>query len=174
MDLAAEEIIKRSGLYFARPDGSVWSRYFGEKPLRLSNTHGYLKFNAYVGGKQYHSVKAHRFVWWYLCGSIPKGMHVNHKDFNKRNNNLSNLEIVTPLGNSQHAKAGGRTKKPEGHGRGIKNGRAKLSEDQVREIEFRAVALETPVKSLCVEFGVGMTMVYDIKHHRKWGHLWGK
>ena len=46
-----------------------------------------------------HSVKGttilmHRYVWEYYNCPIPKGYHVHHKDGNKANNDISNLELL--------------------------------------------------------------------------------
>lgn len=37
----------------------------------------------------------HRLVWMAFNGKIPEGMQINHKDENRTNNKLSNLELVT-------------------------------------------------------------------------------
>lgn len=39
----------------------------------------------------------HDLVWEAAHGPIPKGMYVHHKDHNKTNNDLSNLELVDAL-----------------------------------------------------------------------------
>lgn len=41
------------------------------------------------------SVLCHRIVYKAFCGSIPDGFEINHKDENKHNNRLDNLELVT-------------------------------------------------------------------------------
>ena len=46
-----------------------------------------------------HSVKGttilmHRYVWEYYNCPIPKGYHIHHKDGNKANNDISNLELL--------------------------------------------------------------------------------
>lgn len=46
----------------------------------------------------------HRLVVSTFIGPIPKGMWVNHKNGNKADNRLSNLEITTPTQNHQHAR----------------------------------------------------------------------
>lgn len=39
--------------------------------------------------------KLHRDVWEYHNGKIKKGYHIHHKDFNKENNNINNLELLS-------------------------------------------------------------------------------
>lgn len=39
--------------------------------------------------------RLHRVVWEYYNGTIPKGYHVHHKDFNKGNNDISNLQLMS-------------------------------------------------------------------------------
>lgn len=39
----------------------------------------------------------HSIVWERHNGKIPLGMQVHHKDFNKVNNSIENLQLVTPL-----------------------------------------------------------------------------
>jgi len=46
--------------------------------------------------------KEHRVIWVMHFGDIPAGLHINHKDENKSNNRLSNLELVTQAQNNAH------------------------------------------------------------------------
>ncbi len=48
-------------------------------------------------------VKIHQIVADQFLGGCPDGLVINHKDGNKHNNNVSNLEFVTNLENIQHA-----------------------------------------------------------------------
>ena len=43
----------------------------------------------------------HRYVWKFYNGDIPKGYDIHHKDGNKLNNKIENLEI---LSHSEHTK----------------------------------------------------------------------
>lgn len=45
--------------------------------------------------------RLHVYVWEYFNGSIPNGYHIHHKDFNKNNNELENLELLSA---SEHSK----------------------------------------------------------------------
>ena len=51
-----------------------------------------------------HTVLVHRAVAETYLGPIGRGMWVNHKDGNKLNNHVSNLEIGTPSQNHIHAR----------------------------------------------------------------------
>ena len=51
-----------------------------------------------ASGKRKH-MPVHRFLYEQVYGPIPKGYHIHHKDENKLNNSLNNLEM---LSNSDH------------------------------------------------------------------------
>lgn len=36
----------------------------------------------------------HQYVWMYYNGNIPSGYHIHHKDRNRANNDISNLELI--------------------------------------------------------------------------------
>lgn len=175
MGKISETDVIKSENYFACHNGIVYSRYFGkEKIITLRDKgDGYLKFNAYTNAGTLTMI-AHRFVWQYFFGDIPKGKCVNHLNFDRADNRIENLELVSFQENIDHAVRAGRFKKPEGHGRGTANGRARLTEDQVLDIEFRLTCLEEKPSHLAREFNVGYTAIADIKSHKSWSHLWGR
>ena len=100
--------------YYISPDGTIYStkyskRYNHEGKLRLlkPRTHpsGYLYaglFKGVGGSKQRLWRRVHRLVVESFIGPIADGLEVNHKDLNKHNNNVSNLEIVTRRQNIIH------------------------------------------------------------------------
>lgn len=55
---------------------------------------GYLRFKKDDEGKLRLE---HCLVWEKHYGKIPPRMQMHHKDFNKTNNDISNLQLVTPL-----------------------------------------------------------------------------
>lgn len=42
-------------------------------------------------------IRLHRYIWENEKGVIPKGYHVHHKDFDKNNNCINNLECIVGL-----------------------------------------------------------------------------
>ena len=88
---------------------------------------------------------------------------INHLDFNRRNNVVSNLEWVTLAENSRHSCKNGR------QARGERHGQAKLTEAIVREAR-RKRANGVSYKRLAEIYGVtSPTMQYAIKHG--WQHV---
>jgi len=68
-----------------------------------------VKYSLYSNSKYYANGKnrMHRVVWEYYNGPVPKGHVIHHKDENKFNNDISNLECM-PKGkhSSMHGKEG--------------------------------------------------------------------
>lgn len=73
----------------ANLDKSNW----GYKPAIIYNGKKWTKHRNYYerGG-----VSLHRAVWVDHYGTIKKGYHIHHKDFNPANNDISNLEMLSP------------------------------------------------------------------------------
>ena len=71
------------------------------KPRLMSSGYHYIGLRKKPGGKT-KNVSLHRLVLSSFTG-LQEGKDVNHKDGNKHNNRLNNLEWVTPSENSLHA-----------------------------------------------------------------------
>lgn len=97
-------------LYEVSDDGRVRTngkrkdgRKFPKKEISQSIQSGYPFVSLYVGRKC-KRVSVHRLVVIAFIGPCPKNKHqVNHKDGNKLNPNVENLEWVTRSENSLHA-----------------------------------------------------------------------
>ena len=61
--------------------------------------YGYIVYGLSNNGKVTW-ITAHRLVYNAFFGTIPEGMQINHIDEDKTNNNINNLELVTPKENS--------------------------------------------------------------------------
>lgn len=90
--------------YAATEDGKIISlRYKGHPGVvrflnPSANEKGYLAVNLRKDGILYRK-KVHRLVVEAFLGPIKDGLEVNHKDEDKLNNTLSNLELVTHTDN---------------------------------------------------------------------------
>ena len=61
------------------------------------DAHGYVR--VLIDGKY---VKVHRLVAEYFLDNYSKDLTINHKDFNKQNNHVDNLEVITASENTKH------------------------------------------------------------------------
>lgn len=113
-------------------------------------------------------VRIHRLVAMAWIGDIPKEMCVNHIDGNKRNNNLSNLEIVTYSENSKHAYRMGFV--ALNAKRGTENHLSKINEKDV--LKIREIHKETKaISSIAKQFGIGKSQVQRIVKKQSWAHI---
>lgn len=74
-----------------------WNARHSGNVAGTPSTNGYVKIN--VSGKILY---AHRLVWEYHYGEIPKGMFIDHINRNKSDNRIENLRLVTPQDNSRN------------------------------------------------------------------------
>jgi len=83
--------------------GKTWA---GDSHARPVKTHvardHYVRFSPCKDGK-YTKVAVHRALWEAFVGPIPDKMEINHKNLNRADNRLENLELVTHRENIQHA-----------------------------------------------------------------------
>jgi hypothetical protein len=111
-------------------------------------------------------VYAHRLAWVAANGRVPEGLEINHKDGNKRNNRLDNLELVTHRDNQRHAYhvLG---KHPH---LGIVNVPRKLTWEQVCELRRQRMEdVPTPTyRELAKQYGVSDTTVRAILIRKFW------
>ena len=88
--------------YLASKNGKILSiKWNKRRILKLNiNCWGYLFFNFYKNNKK-RIYYVHRFVYETFKGKIPKGIHTDHCDNNKKNNSINNLQLLSPKENSQ-------------------------------------------------------------------------
>ena len=98
------KIIPSFNNYAATKSGEIITlRYKGHKGVRRllrpsATEKGYMAVNLRKDGKLYRK-KVHRLVWEAFNGTIDSKLEINHKDENKCNNSLCNLELVTHVDN---------------------------------------------------------------------------
>ena len=83
--------------------GKTWAGDSGARPVKthVARDH-YVRFSPCKDGK-YTKVAVHRAMWEAFMGPIPEGMEINHKNLDRADNRLENLELLTHRENIQHA-----------------------------------------------------------------------
>ena len=92
---------------------------------------GYYMVRRMYDAETYHFME-HRVIWFFVNGPFDESLVINHKDFDRSNNNPENLELVTQLENVHHAMENGRANTAKGPD----HWRAYLSEEEVQAIRW--------------------------------------
>jgi len=173
MSKKIESILKRAAhLYRVNADGTIYSlpKRKGfvqtmEKILKgRVQKNGYMLHQFSIGNRS-HWMSTHRIVWVTFRGAIPRGLQINHKDGNKLNNKLSNLELVSASQNIKHAHENGLMPSQKGRN----NPASKLTESQVTAIK-RQLHLKNN-QELAQQFGVSHTNISLIRRGISWTHV---
>lgn len=101
------------------------------RPLSRQCRNGYYMVRKMYDHITYHFME-HRVIWQMCVGDIPDDYQVNHKDFNRANNNISNLELMTAKENIWYTKDAGRAK----YAKGAASGKAIFTEEEVQAIRW--------------------------------------
>jgi len=123
----------------------------------------------------YHSVclfnnrnQTHKLVHRLVACSFVTGsenLQVNHKDGDKSNNNYNNLEWCTDKENKEHSVKNGLNAK------GIRNGKSKLTESEVRRIKDFIKIGDNTQSDIGLMFNIHPSVISDIKNNRIWKHI---
>lgn len=136
-----------------------------ERILKISlNTSGYKQAylcNNYIG----KSIAIHRLVASAFIENIDNKKQVNHKDGNKLNNNVNNLEWCTYHENLDHAI------KHNLRAVGEKCGSAKLKNSDVVEIRELYSSKKYTNKELAIIYGVADSTMSQVISRRYWNHI---
>jgi len=130
---------------------------------------GYRAFHLCANGIRKYRF-AHIMVWEAFKCPIPEGFEVNHKDGDRNNPSIDNLELLTKSENHKHAYRVLKRRINVRPQLGAKNGSSKLTESQVIEIRKRHASGDTQQR-LAHEFGVSQPMIGFITRREKWQHI---
>lgn len=125
---------------------------------------GYLRID--IGGVTH---KVHRLVAKSFLPNPFNLPSVNHKNGDKADNRVENLEWVSASENVKHAVKSGLYKKR--NIAGSRNGLAKLTEEDVITIRKLFVPRKVTRKMLAEEFNVQPSTIKDVILRRRWTHL---
>jgi hypothetical protein len=167
-----KEIPGYEGFYSCSSSGEIrrTGRVRGAKVGRILKTcvttDGYpTAFLCKHNQQQTHYV--HLLVWRTFRGEIPDGYEINHKDLNKQNPCLNNLEMITHLENVRHGI------QMSGGWAGERSGQAILKQGQVEYIRehYKFRDKEFSGVKLARRFGVTKATISDIMHCRSWNQV---
>ena len=161
------EIQRKKGVVRNNPNGGV--RTVGGKPLsQKTKSNGYKEVNLYVDTQIGKSRYVHRLIAEAFIGDIQDGMCINHKDGDKSNNHISNLEIVTYSENSKHAYETGLSVS-KGM-KGSNHPRATISESDVLNIRHDH-SIGIPPNRLSEKYGMPKSTICKIVYRATWKHI---
>ena len=115
-------------------------------------------------------VTVHKLVATAFLGPRPRGQEVNHKDGDKANNKVANLEYCTRSYNNRHAYWHGR-RIVVPHVKGSAHGLSKLTEDKVREIKRLKRDENMTGRERAKRFGVNTSVISEIDNNKAWTHV---
>lgn len=103
---------KRVPKFFINQDGEVFSKKTGKRIKTCINKYGYERITTIIGSRTDNTrkslnLKVHRMVAETFIKNPNNLQTVNHKDGNKLNNTVSNLEWMSSSDNLRHAHRNG-------------------------------------------------------------------
>lgn len=93
--------------YLASRDGRIYSKRYNKflKPAKTKD--GYLQVSLVGNNKKQYSYKVHKLIAMTFLDNPDNLSDVNHKDFNRLNNFVTNLEWCTHYDNIKHSRDAG-------------------------------------------------------------------
>lgn len=112
-------------------DGHIYRK--DGRPLSRLSRNGYYTVRKMYDGHVYCFME-HRVVWYFVHGSLDSTKVINHKDFDRGNNHIENLELISQKENTKYSRKNNRYPSNAG----CANGRAALTEKEVQAIRYLA------------------------------------
>jgi len=183
------EVSDRGNIRRAKPGIST---FVGRPVTPMASGSGYkqVQLSDGISSKKYY---VHALVMLAFVGPRAKGIVINHKDLDKSNNSLDNLEYVTQKQNCAHSfiaqgrKRGPRKPKsppkgkqsgdthwskrmPERIARGAKMPHSKITAEMVASARSR-VALGETQSSIAKEYGISVAQMSRIIRGTRWTYV---
>lgn len=174
--------LKETDKYFVDVNGTVFSKNYRclgfTKPLRPAKDHkGYLRVGIMINNKIV-TRKVHRLVAECFIENPENKPCVNHKNGNKADNRVENLEWVTYKENTTHAISNNlfsfqdsERSKNINPKKGELNGQSILTEKQVLEIRGKFKPRMYGRKKLSDEYNVSQATIKDVILRKSWKHI---
>lgn len=166
-EISSNGNVRRIDYTLYKADGTT--QHYKQKDLiPYVSSNGYMAVSLCRYGrtvmKLIHSILADTFI---LNGYTNMGLVVNHKDGNKQNNDLLNLEVVTSSANNYHAIKTGLRTTPSGSS----HPKAILTESDVLEIKKQLASSDMDrhtSTNLAKQYGVAYNTISSIRFGVSW------
>ena len=160
-----KDVLGYEDRYKVSTKGNVYSKFKKDLMKPRINRYGYYQLTLYGKGKLTHTV--HRLIALSFLENPDKKETVNHKDCNKLNNNITNLEFMSFKENTQHAVENNRMKE---HQDGSKNKMAKLTEKDVLQIRS-LISKKVKKRAIATAYKVTPSLITRIGKRKIWTHI---
>lgn len=169
MKVIPHNYITRYGYhYLATDDGHIYSEHLKRNISEYFDKDGYKKVRLSNGDGTRKVFSVHRLILeTFNPNPNSDKLQVNHKDGDKTNNALSNLEWVTCKENVNHAYNLGLYSNIGDNN----NGEHKLCTAQVLEIIDLLLKNKMTIQAIADKFGVSKHAIECIKYKKTWKHL---
>ena len=147
--------------YFVDELGNVYSNRKNGQLRQLKpwlNKNGYYMVDIYSDKR--HKVSVHRLICDTLVRPLDDGDIINHKDGDKLNNKLSNLEITTYSGNNSHA-----------YENDLNKGTVRIPDEDLIDMIYRFQCGERQV-DICKSYGLQRTYLVEILKGNVRRNIW--
>lgn len=145
-----------------------------ERLLKPCITSGYLCVGLWKNKKGYTSY-IHRLLAIHFIPNPDNLPEVNHKDGNKLNNSIENLEWCTHKENMQHAHNNGLIKSPKGknhHMFGKFGSTCRNSKlDETKVLEIRAIGKTKTLKEISIIYNTSIGLISRVLNRKEWKHI---
>lgn len=154
--------------YYATEDGHIYSEHLKRNISEFYDKDGYKKVRLSNGDGSRKVFSVHRLILeTFMPNENSDKLQVNHKDGDKTNNALSNLEWVTCKENIRHAYNLGLYSNIGDNN----NGDHKLKSPQVLEIIDLLLSHKMTIQAIADKYQVSKFAIESIKYKRTWKHL---
>ena len=167
------DVVGYEEFFSVTEDGRVYSKRTNKFLVQGTLHTGYKVISSRIGGRygKCICVRVHRMVAQAFIPNPDNKPSVNHKDGNKTNNHVSNLEWVTVSENNRHAWDTGLASSE--HCRGERNVQSVLTEDAVRFIRKNYIprSRTNGARALGRKFGVDKTSILRVISGESWFYV---
>ncbi|BES53083.1 hypothetical protein [Aeromonas phage phiWae14] len=158
-----KDVVGYEGLFSITEDGKLWSKRSKRFLTIMVNKQGYYQHCTKIGGRNGTAklFKIHRVVAEAYLPNPDNLPLVNHKDGNKLNNHVSNLEWCTHQHNVRHAIDTGLLVQPKGE----KSKASTLTQEQANEIRKSYIPRVITLSMLADKYSVSRRTIIRVLHN---------